>query len=50
MSGSTTMVLLPYDICVFKLTGFKEVQEIVFHEATGFKKQGERIATIQTII
>ena len=34
-------------ICSFKLTGFKEIQEIVFHEISGFKKQGEVIATVK---
>lgn len=34
-------------ICVFKLTGFKQVQEIVFKDPSGFKKQGEIIATLR---
>lgn len=33
-------------ICKFKLTGFKQIQEISFNEA-GFKKQGEVIATVK---
>lgn len=33
-------------ICAFKLIGFKEIQQIIFNEASGFKKQGEVIATI----
>ena len=34
-------------ICGFKLTGFKQIQEIKFNEPSGFKKQGEIIATIK---
>ena len=34
-------------ICRFKLTGFKQVQEIKFIEPSGFKKQGEVIATVR---
>lgn len=34
-------------ICKFKLTGFKEIQSINFHEALGFKKKGDLIATIK---
>jgi glycine cleavage system H protein len=34
-------------ICRFKLTGFKQVQEIKFIETSGFKKQGEVIATVR---
>lgn len=34
-------------ICPFKLTGFKEIQEIKFTEISGFKKQGEVIATVK---
>jgi len=34
-------------ICIFKLTGFKQVQEIVFKDLLGFKKQGEIIATLR---
>lgn len=34
-------------VCPFKLTGFKEVHQLVFHDASGFKKQGEVIATIR---
>jgi glycine cleavage system H protein len=33
-------------ICKFKLTGFKQIQSITFNEATGYKKQGDVIATI----
>lgn len=34
-------------ICKFKLTGFKQIQEISFNEPAGFKKQGEVIATVK---
>lgn len=34
-------------ICKFKLTGFKQIQEIKFNEPSGFKKQGEIIATVK---
>jgi len=34
-------------ICKFKLTGFKQVQEINFKDPEGFKKQGDVIATIK---
>ncbi len=34
-------------ICKFKLTGFKQIQEIKFNEIGGIKKQGEVIATIK---
>jgi len=34
-------------ICAFKLTGFKEIQQIVFSQGTGFKKQGEVVASIR---
>lgn len=34
-------------ICKFKLTGFKQIQEIVYNEAVGFKNKGEIIATIK---
>ncbi|MEJ0103706.1 MAG: hypothetical protein WDO19_14635 [Bacteroidota bacterium] len=33
-------------ICLFKLTGFKEIDEIRFSEPSGFKRKGELIATI----
>jgi glycine cleavage system H lipoate-binding protein len=33
-------------ICAFKLTGFKDIQQINFHQALGAKKQGDSIATI----
>lgn len=34
-------------ICSFKLTGFREVQQIIFNIRSGFKKQGEVIAIIK---
>ena len=34
-------------ICKFKLTGFKQIQEISYHQPSGFKKQGEVIATVK---
>ena len=34
-------------ICSFKLTGFKQIQEISFTEPPGFKKKGEVIATLK---
>ncbi len=34
-------------ICQFKLTGFKQIQEINFNAAGGFKRQGEVIATVK---
>ncbi len=34
-------------ICSFKLTGFKQIQEIEFKEPTGFKKKGDVIATLK---
>lgn len=34
-------------ICLFKLTGFKQIREIRFIEPAGFKKQGEEIAVIK---
>jgi len=34
-------------ICAFKLTGFREVHEIIFNELSGEKKQGDIIATIR---
>lgn len=34
-------------ICKFKLTGFKQIEEINFNEPAGFKKQGEVIATVK---
>jgi len=33
-------------ICKFKLTGFKQIQEIVFNDTEGFKKQGDIIASL----
>jgi glycine cleavage system H protein len=34
-------------VCAFKLTGFREIQQIVFSQGTGFKHQGELLATIR---
>ena len=34
-------------ICRFKLTGFKQIQEISYNEPSGFKRQGEVIATVK---
>jgi glycine cleavage system H protein len=34
-------------VCRFKLTGFRQIQELKFMEASGFKKQGEVIATVR---
>ncbi len=34
-------------ICSFKLTGFKQIQEVNFRDPSGFKKKGEVIATIK---
>ena len=34
-------------ICKFKLTGFKQIEEITFIEPSGFKKQGEVIASLK---
>jgi glycine cleavage system H protein len=34
-------------ICSFKLTGFKQIQEICFNEPAGFKEKGAVIATIR---
>lgn len=34
-------------ICDFKLTGFKKIEEIRFNEPSGFKKQGEVIASVK---
>ena len=34
-------------ICGFKLLGFKQVQQIIFREPSGFKKKGEVIASIR---
>lgn len=35
-------------ICRFKLTGFKQIQEISYKETAGFKKKGEIIAVIKS--
>ena len=34
-------------ICKFKLTGFKQIQSIHFHDALGFKRKEDVIATIK---
>jgi glycine cleavage system H protein len=34
-------------ISLFKLVGFKQIQELSFTEAAGFKKKGEQIATLK---
>jgi len=34
-------------ICLFKLTGFKQVQKVVFEKSSGFKRKGDLIATIK---
>jgi len=34
-------------VCSFKLLGFKEIQQITFNEPSGFKKQGDVIATVE---
>lgn len=34
-------------VCAFKLIGFKAVQQIIFHEPSGFRKRGEVFATIR---
>lgn len=34
-------------VCRFKLTGFREVQQIIFNEPLGFKTKGQIIATIR---
>jgi len=34
-------------ICRFKLTGFKQIHKISFNEFSGFKRQGEVIATVR---
>ncbi len=34
-------------VCVFKLTGFKEIENIIFKTDGGFLKKGETIAVIQ---
>jgi glycine cleavage system H protein len=34
-------------ICKFKLTGFKQIQEIKFNEPSGYKRQGEVIASVR---
>lgn len=34
-------------ICSFKLTGFRNIEQIVFYDLTGFKKRGDKIASIR---
>lgn len=34
-------------ICKFKLTGFKQIQEISYHQPSEFKKQEDVIATVK---
>jgi glycine cleavage system H protein len=34
-------------VCSFKLLGYKEIHEITFSNLEGFKKKGDRIATIK---
>jgi glycine cleavage system H protein len=34
-------------VCHFKLIGYKQIDKLVFKQSTGFKKQGEIIATIR---
>lgn len=34
-------------VCSFKLSGFKEIHQISIYESSGFRKQGEVIATIK---
>jgi glycine cleavage system H protein len=34
-------------VCAVKLTGFKEVHEIIFHQLSGDKKKGDTIAVIR---
>jgi glycine cleavage system H protein len=34
-------------VCKFKLTGFRQIQELKFIGGSGFKKQGEVIATVR---
>lgn len=34
-------------ICSFKLTGFKEIQEVIYKGPLGFKKKGDPIAAIK---
>jgi glycine cleavage system H lipoate-binding protein len=34
-------------VCSFKLTGFKEVQQLIFNDAPGSRKKGEVIAPIK---
>lgn len=33
-------------VCAFKLTGFRGIQQILFHLSSGFAKRGDVIATI----
>lgn len=34
-------------VCNFKLTGFREIHDLKFHEASGFKKRGKVIAIVK---
>ena len=34
-------------VCKFKLTGFRQIQELKFIDASGFRKRGEVIATVR---
>jgi len=34
-------------VCGFKLIGFKEIQQLLFKDAEGFKKQGDILASIK---
>jgi glycine cleavage system H protein len=34
-------------VCHFKLTGFRQIDQLVFGNTEGFKKQGEKIVTIR---
>lgn len=36
-------------VAPFKLTGFKEIREILFHKTSGFVHKGEPVATIRSI-
>ena len=34
-------------ICNFKLTGFKEIDQVIYTATSGFKKKGEPIVTLK---
>ncbi len=36
-----------FGICKFKLTGFKQIETITFAEPSGFKKQGDLVASVK---